>query len=881
MNLYRVLLLAFPRRTRRDFGPDMEQMFRAQLAAARHSGERAGLWCRAAADAALNGARERLLGNSALQARHRPPARRRWWMQTILNDVRYALRMMAAQPAMTAVAVLTLALGIGANTAMFSAVDAVLLRPLPYDEPDRLTMVWEKRQTEGVFDNVVAEADFLDWRTMNTTFSSMGAFMPLTLDITGHGEPIRLQAGLATSGLFEVFGAAFALGRGFLPDEEIVGKHRVAVLSHELWRTKFGGDPRIVGTRLLVSGMPFEVIGVLSDRFRFIDETVTMWLPYVLKGTTNPLSRTSHGLQVFGRLKPGVTLESARADMDRVGATLSGLYPESNRTHGAWVTSLTEEVRGPVRATLWLLLGAVGFVLLIACVNVANLLLARAAARRREIAVRAALGAGRARILVQALTESVMLGLCGGIAGIAVGYWGLALLEQIALGNAAIPDLNRIGLDGRVLAFTLALSLVTGLLFGTLPALQLARQDVNEHLKAGGRTGTPVRKRLRVGLVISEIALASLMLVGAGLTWRSFQTLLHADPGIRIDGALTVFVTLPAARYPTVERAMTTFAELDTRLRAIPGVESVGAINLLPLSGADGRRGVGIEGREPNPDVPTRAHPRSVTPGYFQAMGMRLKAGRLFTAQDTAKPPLVVVVNETMAKRYWPNASAVGKRIAISGTTEWREVVGIVADVRHWGIERPVNPEMYFPHPQSYSPSLTFVVRTARDPAALGNAVREQLRVVDPDLPRSNIRTMEDVATESLEARAAVMRLLALFGCLALVLSAAGIYGVMGHLVALRTTEIGVRMTLGARPADVMRQILREGLVQSLVGLTLGIGGGVLLMNTFRSVLYEVSPADPLTLIGVSVVLLTTALLACTIPARRAMRVDPVTVMRL
>jgi predicted permease len=858
----------------------MEQMFRAQLASARSGTERAALWCRAAGDAAVNGTRERLLGNSALNVAHKPPVRRRWWMQTILNDMRYALRMLAAQPGTTAVAVLTLAMGIGANTAMFSAVDAVLLRPLPYPEPDRLTMVWEKRQAEGVFDNVVSGADFVDWRTMNTTFSSMGAFMAFTLDLTGQGEPLRLGAGFASAGLFEVFGAEFEYGRGFLPEEETVGKHRVIVLTHELWKTKFGGNPQVVGTRLLVNGVPCDVIGVLSERFRFIDETVSIWLPMALQGTKEPVSRTSHSLQVFGRLKPGVSLDSARADMDRVGATLSSLYPEANRTHGAWVTSLTEEVRGPIRATLLLLLGAVGFVLMIACVNVANLLLARAASRRREIAVRAALGAGRARILVQAITESLLLGLIGGIAGVVVGYWGLALIEQIALGDSAIPELNRMALDGRVLVFTLALSILTGLLFGTLPAVQLARQDVNEHLKAGGRTGTPPRKRLRMGLVISEIALASLMLVGAGLTWRSFQTLLHADPGIRIDGALTAYVSLPQARYPTIEQAMTTFADLDRRLRALPGVDAVGAINLLPLSGSDGRRGVGIEGRESDPDVPTRAHPRSVTPGYFQAMGMRLKAGRLFTADDTAKSPLVAIVNETMAKRYWPDGSAIGKRITLIGNTEWREVVGIVADVRHWGLERPVNPEMYFPHPQSYSSAMTFVVRTSGNPAALGNAVREQLRLVDPDLPRSDIRTMDDVAAESLQSRAAVMRLLALFGCLALVLSAAGIYGVMAHMVALRTSEIGVRMTLGAKPADVMRQILREGLAQSLAGLALGIGGGVLLMNSFRSVLYEVSPADPVTLVAVSIVLLTTALTACMVPARRAMRVDPVTVMR-
>jgi putative ABC transport system permease protein len=884
MNFYRVLLLAFPRQMRREFGDDMAAMFASQLQAA-DGWSRARLWCMALADALVHGVGERVERMRPARSRAidmlRPWRAAAWGrtMRAISQDLKYAGRLFVAQRGATLIAVVTLALGIGANTAIFSAVDAILLRPLPYSDPDQLVMVWEKRAAEGVLDNVVAPADFLDWEKRNRVFSSMAAMSTMTADLTGAGEPVRLPTGIVTTAFFDVFRVQPLLGRGFIPDDGLVGRHRVVVLSHQLWRDRFGADRSIVGRKILLNSIPHEIVGVLSDRFEFPDDTIQIWAPIPFQGLTEPPSRASHQFLVYARMKPDVRLEDARADMERVGAQLSEEYPDTNRTHGAWVTMMSEQVREPVRAGLWLLLGAVGFVLLIACVNVANLLLARAASRRREIAVRAAVGASRARIAGQMLTESVLLAIVGGIAGLLVAYWGMQLTRRLAPADVPILGVKDIGLDLRVLAFTFALSLLTGLLFGTLPAWALAGQDANEVLKGSGRMGG-VKRRMRIALVVSEIALASLLLVGAGLTWRSFHTLLNAEPGINTENVLTTFVSLPAARYRGNERILTTFAQIDERFASIPGVRAVGAINMLPLSGADGRRGVGIEGRAWDPDAPTRAHPRSVTTGYFNAIGVQLIAGRPFTSVDKEGAPLVVIVNDTMARRYWPGESALGKRVTFSGTPEWREVIGVVRDIRHWGLDQPVNPELYLPQAQFPASFMTFTLATTVEPSSIATAVRDQLRAIDPDLPLTNLRTMKQVAAGSVESRASAMLLLTIFGILALVLAAAGIYGVMTHMVALRSSEIGVRMTLGARPADVMRLILREGVIQAAAGLVLGIGAGVLLMYTFRSMLYEVSPSDPITLIVVALLLLSTALLACVIPARRAMRVDPVTALR-
>jgi putative ABC transport system permease protein len=519
-------------------------------------------------------------------------------------------------------------------------------------------------------------------------------------------------------------------------------------------------------------------------------------------------------------------------------------------------------------------------VLLIACVNVANLLLARAVSRRREIAVRAALGAGRIRLASQGLTESVVLALVGGIAGLLVAWWALAALPSLAADARTVVGLDRVRIDARILGFTLLLSLATGAIFGLLPAWQLARQDVNESLRDGGRSIAGGRRRLRVALVVAEVALASLLLVGAGLALRSFRTILAGDPGIRPAGVMTALVTLPGMRYREPERKTAAVLAMEQRLAAIPGVRQVGGTSHLPMSGMDSRSGIAVQGYEPAPDTPTRSHWRAVTPGYFETIGMTIVRGRGLSRTDDARAPAVVAVKETFARRYFPGASAIGGRVRLGGTEEWREIVGIVRDVRHWGLSAPVNPEMFMPFDQFPLGNVVFTIRGAQGSQSLAAELRAAVRSVDPDLVISRVRTMEEVQAQSVERQRVTMLLLATFAGVALLLAAAGIYGVMAHLVSLRTSEIGIRMTLGARPRDVLNQILREAVVQTAVGLTIGLAGAVLLMRGFRTMLYDVSPSDPLTLGGVAAVLLASALVACYLPARRAMRVDPVTALR-
>jgi len=804
-------------------------------------------------------------------------------VHAFLQDFRYAIRVLARQPGVTFVAVLTLALGIGANTAIFSAVNAVLLRPLPYEGADRIVTVWEKRQAEGVLDNVVAPADFLDWVKMNTTFEAMAAMLTTTADLTGDGDPERLFVGVASPAFFDILRVRPVLGRTFTDDERRQGKPRVAMITHKLWTSRFGSDRTIVGRRLVLNGNPVEIVGVLPASFEFPDETLQLWGPLALEGGSEPPSRALHSFVVYGRLKAGVSIEQARADMERIGALLQQQYPDTNSGHSAWVIPLEERLKGPVRSSLLLLLGAVAFVLLIACVNVANILLARAAGRRREMAVRSAVGAGRARLAGQMLTESVVLGVLGGGAGLVVAWWAIGGLKQLVPAGLPVLGLAHMRLEPRVLAFTAGLSLATSALFGLLPAWQLASQDANVALKDGGRGPGGVRRRLRVALVVSEVALASLLLVAAGLTLRSFLAVLQQPAGFRTAGAITVTLTLPNARYRSQDAYYTTFATLREQFAAVPGALGAAATSHLPLSGRDGRRGVTIEGREPTPDTPTRAHPRVVTPGYMDAMGITVLEGRGFTDGDRAGSAPVAIVNQTMARRYWPGASPVGRRVRFNGDGNvWMEVVGVVGDVKHWGLDAPVNPEIYQPlgQPQAFSTTMTFVVPTAGESAALAPALRERVRAVDPNLPVSTMRTMEEIASVSVASRRGGLVLIAVFGALALILAAAGIHGVMSHLVALRAAEIGVRMMLGATPSGVMTLVLREGGLQALGGLAIGVSGGVLLMRAFRTVLFGVQPADVLTLAAVAAALMLTALAACAIPARRAMQVDPVTALR-
>jgi len=881
--LYRLIVrLAFPARVRRRFGADMVRMFERQLAETRAAGGSVvPLWLNAVADACLEGLGERL----AILMEYRRSlvqelGRWRWWMHAFVRDARYALRLLVKQPGVTVIALLTLAIGIGGNTAIFSAVDAVLLRPLPYRDPDRLVKVWEKRPAEGVLDNVVAPADFLDWARMNTVFEDMAAYLSITADLTGAGEPVRLFAAGVSPPFFDILRVQPALGRTFRREEATPGQHRVVILGHALWQTRFGSDPQAVGRTIALNGVPHEIVGVLPSDFEFPDAAIELWAPMPLAGGPTPPTRANHSLDVFARIKPGVTIEAARADMDRIGALLQKEYPATNRSHGVYVRPLAEDLARPVRSGLLMLLAAVAFVLLIACVNVANLLLARAASRRREMAVRAALGAGRGRLAGQALTESVLLGLAGGAAGLAVAHWAIRLLRALIPPGLPVLGMQNLGLDRRVLLFTFLVSILTGLIFGVLPAWHIAREDVNESLRDGGRSPGSIRRRLRAGLVVGEIALASLLLVGAGLTLRSFQRLLDTDAGFEVAGRTTALVALPGRKYVDDRIRLDTLAEIERRFASIPGVRSAGASSRLPLANENSRMGVAIEGREPVPDSPTRAHIRAVTARFFDAMGMRLVSGRPFGTADHETSLPVAIVNRTMAERYWPGASPIGRRVRLGGTEIWREVVGVVADARSWGLDRPVNPEMYLPVRQLPWTTVFFVLATEKDAPPPGAAMREALRAVDPDLPLSSVRTMEEVASRSNASRQSTMILLSVFGLLALVLAAAGIYGVMAHLVTLRTGEIGVRMTLGAKPADVLRLILREGTLQAFAGLAIGLTGAVLLMRSMRALLFEVGPADPLTLLAVAAILTSTSLLACYVPARRAMKVDPVKALR-
>jgi len=881
--MYRLALLAFPARVRRQFGDDMVRMLEDQLRDVPAGGESTrGLWWRAVGDALYHGLGERL-GSIGREARAFGRGLRRWrsWTRAIGQDVVYALRLFAREPGVTFIAILTLAVGIGANTAMFSAVHAILLRELPYPDPDRLVMIWEQRAAEGVLDNVVSPADFLDWSRMNGAFEHMAALDPVTVDMTGTQEPVRIRAGTVSPRFFEVLGVQPMSGRSFRDEEATVGQNRVVILTHTLWQKRFNGDPSVVGRKILLDSVPHEVVGILPASFEFPNTDLELWIPLALEGGTAAPTRTNHYLAVYARLKNGVTLERARADMDRVGGLLQRQYPEANRNHAAYVSPLRDELHAPVRDGLVALLAAVAFVLLIACVNVANLLLAKAASRRREMAVRAALGAGRRRLAGQALTESVLLAIIGGLAGLVVAHAGINVLRQLTPAGLPILGMAAVTLDLPVLLFTFLLSIGAGLAFGLLPAWHLASQDVNESLKDGARSTGGARRRLRVSLVISEIALASLLLVGAGLTLRSFQALLRAEPGFNQKNILTAFITLPDLRYTSDTRRVAVYDEIERRFARLPGVSSVGATSHLPLADQDSRSGVVIEGREPTPDTPTRAHPRSVTPDYFRTMGITLKAGRGFSAADDGEAPFVVIVNETMAGRYWPGASPLGKRIRL-GTrgARWREVIGVVTDTKDWGLDRHANPEMYLPQRQMVWTGLTYVLATTGDPAMLAGAVREQLREVDPDLPLSDVRTMEQVAARSVAARRGAMMLLAIFGGLALVLAAAGIYGVMAHIVAQRTAEIGVRMALGSTPGGVMRLILQEGAANAVAGLAIGLAAGVAIMRLFSTELYGVRAGDPITLAGVAFILLGTSLVACLVPARRAMRVDPVQALR-
>jgi putative ABC transport system permease protein len=806
-------------------------------------------------------------------------------MDTLLQDIRYAFRMLAKKPGFTIAAVLAVSIGIGANTAIFSVVNAVLLRSLPYKDPDRLAVIFSNKQGAIKGSGSASYLDAVDWKKQSQSFEEMAVFHHTRYTLSGSGEPESIDGARAAAEFFPLLGVEAIEGRTFRPEEDKPGAQRVVVISHGLWQRRFGGDAGIIGQTLTLNGDGYTVVGVLPPNFKFPIEVAEaeMWSPAVHDGEVAE-QRGAHYLKVIGRLKPGVSVGEAQAEMDGIAARLEQQYPDANTGRIVNLSPLYEHLVGSIRRALFILLGAVGLVLLIACSNVANLMLARAASRAKEIAIRTALGASRGRVVRQLLTESLILAIIGGGAGLLLALWGIEVL--IALGPADIPRLDDISIDGPVLWFTFAASILTGIIFGLAPALKASKPDLNESLKEGGR-GTSEsfnRHSLRNLLVVAQMAFTLVLLVGAGLLIKSFLKLQHVDPGFAPENVMTMKISLPS-RYEENEQAAAFIKQVTERVGNMAGVESVGAISVIPLAGVNNRTSFNIK---KNPFPENQEPPvefRAVTPGYFRTMGVPILKGRAFTEQDVKGKPGAIIINDAMARQYWPDEDPVGQIMSIGVSTseneptEW-EIVGIVGNVKHFSLDSDPVPEMYVPHAQQPWTYMTLVARSQSDPKALVAPMRSQVLAVDHDQPVSDIHTMAEVVASSIAQQRFYMLLLALFAVMALVLAAVGIFGVMSYSVTERTREIGIRMALGAQTRDVLRFVVGQGITLALIGVGMGLAGALLLTQFMTKMLYEVSAFDPLTFVAISLLLVGIALLACYIPARRATKVDPMVALR-
>ena len=800
------------------------------------------------------------------------------------QDLRYAGRMQLKNPGFTLVAVIALALGIGANTAIFSVVNSVLLRPLPYKDPERLVMVWEDASKVGYPRDTPAAANFVDWRNQNTVFEGMAAIADESFNLTGTGDPERLEGRLVSANLFPLLGVDPQIGRTFTSAEDQPGSNRVVVLSYALWQRRFGGDDSIVGKPLNLNGETYTIVGVMPARFQFPTSDDALWAPIAFTAE-DAANRDRHYLQVLARMKPGTSLEQAQAEMHTIATRLAQQYPDSNTDLGAAVTSLHEHLVGDIRPALLILLGAVGLVLLIACANVANLLLARAAVRQKEIAVRVALGARRWRLIRQFLTESILLSTIGGVVGLAIAYGGLLLLRAFIPEN--ISQAREISIDLKVLGFTLLVSTITGLIFGLAPALQAARFNQTETLKEGGRdsaTGSG-GKRIRGLLVMSEVAVSLVLLIGAGLLVNSFLRLRNVDPGFRADNLLTMKFVLPQPKYEEFERRNAFYTDLIRRVESLPGVKSAAVTTNLPLYRQGNSIGISIEGQPPPaPGKENIVVTRIISPKYFDTMSIPLLSGRAFTDQDMATTPRVVVISETMARRYWPGEDPIGKRIGagrIQRPEDLTQVVGVVKDVRQFELTADAKPQMYLPYRQrGFFPSEDLVVKTDVDPASMASTVRNAVWEIDKDQPVSNIRTMEEILLKSIARQRFSMLLLAIFAAVALILAAVGIYGVMSYSVAQRTHEIGIRMALGAQTGAVLKLAVSYGLKLVVAGIVIGLIAAFALTRVMSTLLFGVTATDPTTFALISLLLIGVAAIASYIPARRATKVDPIIALR-
>jgi putative ABC transport system permease protein len=780
--------------------------------------------------------------------------------------------------------VIALALGIGANSAIFSVVNTVLLRPLPYKDPDRLVMVWEDATKHGYPRDTPATANYIDWRDQNQVFEAMAAIAEWDFNLTGVGEPERIDGRRVSANLFDLLGVEPYLGRKFLPEEDQPGRNGVVIMSHGLWQRRFGSDSNIIGKPLTLNGVSFTVIGVMGPQFQFPSREDELWVPIAFT-PREAANRGRHYLEVVARTKPGVTLEQVQAEMNTIAARLQQQYPDSNTDLGAAVVPLHEQVAGDIKPALLVLLGAVGFVLLIACANVANLLLARAAVRQKEIAIRVALGASRMRLIRQFLTESILLAALGGVVGLLLSVWGVNLLKAFIPEN--ISQAKAITIDARVLGFTLLVSLLTGLIFGLAPATQASKFDLNETLKEGGRDSASGSRgnRIRGMLVVAEVAVSLVLLIGAGLLINSFLRLLNVDPGFRANNLLTMSVVLPPLKYPDQARRSAFYTDMISRVEALPGVRSAAVTNWVPLVTQGDSVGIAIEGRPaPAPGQELIVVTRVISPHYFRTMGIELLQGRDLSEQDRADTPAMIVINETMARRYWPGEVPIGKRVTPgdpNDPNDWCEIVGVVKDVRQFKLDDDPKPQMYLTYEQAgfFAPR-HLVVSTEVEPLSLASTVRNTVWGIDKDQPVSNITTMEDVISESVARQRFSMLLLGIFATVALVLAAVGIYGVMSYSVAQRTREIGIRMALGAQRSDVLKLTVGQGLKLVSTGVVIGIITAFILTRVMTSLLFGVSATDPITFITISVVLVIVAVLAIFIPARRAAKVDPIVALR-
>jgi putative ABC transport system permease protein len=810
----------------------------------------------------------------------------------LLQDLRYGARMLLKSPGFTLIAVITLALGIGANTAIFSLVNSILLRQLPFRQPERLVRVDSRRLAPGKYSFTLP--DFIDYRDQNQSLSGIAAFTSWSANFTDQGEPEQLQGLRISANAFELLGVEAVAGRVLAPGDDTPGQQHVAVLSYGLWRRRFGADPQLVGKKLTLNGASYTVVGVLPPQFFFPTPLREAELAVPLAPDADPLRgvRTSTNfLRALGRLKPGVTREQAEADLTAVAQRLRQQYPVANRQKlGVTLSPLHEEVVGSFRLMLWVLLGAVGVVLLITCVNLANLTLARATGRRREMAIRAALGATRRRLVQQLATESLLLALFGAGLGLLLAFYGIGLL--LALSPETLPRAGEVSIDFRVLGFTLALSLLAGALFGLAPAWQATRVSLNEELKGSGRgaSGGERQNRARSLLVVSEIALSVVLLAGAGLLIKSFLRLQAVNPGFEAENALAIRLSLPKAQYSNRAAVTVFYEKLRPRLESLPGVEAVGFVSALPLSGTSFSIPFTIEGRATSPDEAQRADYRAVDAGYFRALKIPLIAGREFNGRDAAEAPPVALISQNLARLHWPNGNPLGARLRINDNNQGPrpvEVVGVVGDVKHLSLDGEPAPHIYLPVHQAHEDGVAWLtntqywlLRTTVDPLTLSAAARREIQAVDRNAPASNIRTMEQYLAASVAPRRFNLRLLTIFAASALVLAATGLYGVISYGVAQRKRELGIRIALGARPGDVLKLVTGEGMALAIIGVALGLMAALALTRVMEGLLFGVSATDPLTFMVIALLLMFVALLACYIPARRATKVDPLIALK-